>query len=72
MLTREMPYNTEGWTAVYDDVPGWKAPLSSIRDEKDFPPAFSSYISRLENELCVPIRIISVGPDRDETIIRSE
>ncbi len=72
MLTREMPYNTEGWAAVYDDVPGWKAPLSSIRDEKDFPPAFSSYISRLENELCVPIRIISVGPDRDETIIRSE
>lgn len=66
----EMPYDTEGYEAVYEELPGWQTPLTEIRDEKDFPPAFSAYIAYLEKQLAVRISIVSVGPDREATIIR--
>ncbi|MDY6298091.1 MAG: adenylosuccinate synthase [Alloprevotella sp.] len=65
-----MPYDTAGWEAVYEDVPGWKTSLSTVRSEKDFPKAFADYIAYLEKALDVPIRIVSVGPDREETVMR--
>lgn len=68
--TTTMPYDTEGWTAVYEDHPGWKTPLSDLRKEEDFPEAFKSYIAYLEKELATPIKIVSVSPDRDATIVR--
>jgi adenylosuccinate synthase len=68
--TTTMPYDTEGWTAVYEEVPGWKTPLSDLRKEEDFPEAFKSYIAYLEKELATPIKIVSVSPDRDATIVR--
>lgn len=68
--TTTMPYDTEGWEAVYEDLPGWKTPLTEIRDERDFPAAFQSYIDYLERELKTRISIVSVGPDREATIIR--
>ena len=66
----EMPYDTEGYEAVYEEIPGWQTPLTEIREEKDFPPAFSAYIAYLEKQLAVRISIVSVGPDREATIIR--
>ena len=69
-VVTEMPYDTEGYEAVYEELPGWQTPLTEIRDEKDFPPAFSAYIAYLEKQLAVRISIVSVGPDREETIIR--
>ena len=66
----EMPYDTEGYEAVYEELHGWQTPLTEIRDEKDFPPAFSDYIAYLEKQLAVRISIVSVGPDREATIIR--
>ncbi len=66
----DMPYDTEGWQAVYEELPGWKTPLSALRDEADFPEAFKDYIAYLENALHTPIRIISVSPDRAATIMR--
>lgn len=69
--TETMPYDTEGWQAVYTDVPGWKTPLSEIRREEDFPQAFADYIAYLERELETPIKIVSVSPDRAATIIRN-
>lgn len=65
-----MPYDTEGYEAVYEELPGWQTPLTEIREEKDFPPAFSDYIAYLEKQLAVRISIVSVGPDREATIIR--
>ena len=69
-VVTEMPYDTEGYEAVYEELPGWQTPLTEIRDEKDFPPAFSDYIAYLEKQLAVRISIVSVGPDREATIIR--
>ena len=68
--TTTMPYDTEGWQAVYTELPGWQTPLTSLRSEEQFPKAFADYIAYLENELATPIKIISVGPDREATIIR--
>lgn len=69
-VVTEMPYDTEGYEAVYEEIPGWQTPLTEIREEKDFPPAFSAYIAYLEKQLAVRISIVSVGPDREATIIR--
>ena len=69
-VVTEMPYDTEGYEAVYEELPGWQTPLTEIREEKDFPPAFSAYIAYLEKQLAVRIPIVSVGPDREATIIR--
>ena len=68
--TTEMPYDTEGWQAVYEELPGWRADLSELRKETDFPPAFRDYIAYLERELATRISIISVSPDREATIVR--
>ena len=70
VTTTEMPYDTEGWQAVYEELPGWKTPLSNLRKEEDFPAAFKAYIDYLEQALETPIKIISVSPDRDATSIR--
>lgn len=70
--TTEMPYDTEGWTAVYEDVAGWQTPLTEVRSEAEFPAAFQAYIDYLERQLGTPISIISVSPDREATIIRNK
>ena len=55
---------------VYTEFKGWKEDISKINDEKSLPKTFLDYIKYLEKELKVPISIISVGPDRTQTIIR--
>ncbi|MDD6123207.1 MAG: adenylosuccinate synthase [Bacteroidales bacterium] len=71
VTTTEMPYDTAGWEPVYEDVPGWHTPLTAVREEKDFPQAFADYITYIEQATGTPIRIVSVGPDREATIIRA-
>lgn len=66
----EMPYDTEGWQPVYEELPGWKTDITAIRNEKDFPKAFADYIAYIEKTTDTPIKIVSVGPDREATIIR--
>ncbi len=68
--TTDMPYDTEGWQPVYEELPGWNTPLSDIREEKDFPEAFKNYIAYIEKATDTPIKIVSVSPDREATIIR--
>ena len=70
VTTTEMPYDTEGWEPVYEDVKGWNTPLTEVRAEKDFPQAFADYIAYIETATGTPISIVSVGPDREATIIR--
>ena len=67
----DMPFDTEGWSAVYRDLPGWQEDLSTMTSEDQFPQAFKDYIRFLEEELQTPITILSVGPDRAQTIIRN-
>jgi len=55
---------------IYREFPGWKSPLSGLRRYEDFPQAFQEYIRFIEEETGCPIRIVSVGPDRDATVVR--
>jgi len=65
------PYDlNDGAEPVYVELPGWKTDMTSMRNEDEFPEEFNAYLSFLEEELEVPIKIVSVGPDRDQTIIR--
>ena len=69
--TDEFPYSVEtGVKPIYCEIPGWKCDLSQMTSEDEFPEEFNNYISFLEEELSVPIRIVSVGPDREQTIER--
>ena len=71
--TDRFPFDiTEGIEPVYVEMPGWKTPLSKMTSESEFPEEFNAYISFLEEELGVPIKIVSVGPDRGQTILRYE
>jgi len=63
----ELPDNLE---PVYKEIPGWKRDLTELSSEDEFPAELKSYISYLEAELGVPISIVSVGPGRNQTIIR--
>lgn len=70
VVMTDMPFETEGCEAVYKEIPGWKEDLSSMTDESQFPQAFKDYVKFLETELETPITILSVGPDRAQTIVR--
>jgi adenylosuccinate synthase len=66
-----LPFSLEGdIEPVYAEMPGWKTDLTKMKSEDEFPEEFNNYISFLENELGVRIKIVSVGPDREQTIIR--
>ena len=70
-LTRDFPYDIEsGIEPVYETLPGWKTDMTQFTSESQFPKQFSDYIAFLEKELETPIRIISIGPDRAQTIVR--
>ena len=69
--TRDFPFSIDaGIEPVYTTIPGWKTPLGNMRAYDELPDAFKAYVRFLEEELATPITIISVGPDRTETIIR--
>jgi len=67
----QFPYDiNDGVEPVYVELPGWKTNMTHMQSEDEFPEEFNAYVSYLEEELEVPIKIVSVGPDRDQTIIR--
>ena len=68
--TTELPYELEGVEPIYRKVPGWKADMTAFTDEAQFPKAFKDYIKFVEDFLETPIKIISLGPDRDQTVVR--
>ena len=53
---------------VYETMPGWKMSLSGIREYKKLPLNAKNFISKIEDLIGAPIGIISVGPDREQTI----
>ncbi len=55
---------------VYVEMKGWNTDMTQMQSESEFPKEFKDYIHFLEKELEVPIKIVSIGPDRAQTIIR--
>lgn len=71
--TDRVPYDTyTKIEPVYKEFKGWKKDLSKCKKDSDFPAAYKQYISFIEKELQVPISVISVGPDRSQTIVRKK
>ncbi len=70
--TNEFPYNidTVEVEPVYVEFPGWKTDMTKMTSEDEFPEEFNQYLSFLEEYLGVDIAIVSVGPDREQTIVR--
>ena len=52
----------------YEEIDGWNCDLTKLRDYKDAPQALKNYVFYLEKQLRVPINVISVGPDRTQTL----
>lgn len=66
-----LPYDiADNVTPNYVELPGWSEDMTKMTSEDEFPEEFNAYIDFLERELKVPIAIVSVGPDRDQTIFR--
>ena len=66
-----MPYdiNSIKPEPVLEEIEGWNQDLTSIRTQDEIPAALANYIAYLEKALEVPIKYLSVGPDRTQTII---
>ena len=64
--------NSNNIKPIYKELLGWDDDLTRIKNFSDLPENFKSYISFLENMLEVPIEIVSVGPDRKQTIFKNE
>lgn len=71
-ITERMPFDVVNAVIepVYAEMPGWSDDLTLIRDINKLPEALHNYIAYIESELKVPVTIVSVGPDRKQTMIR--
>ena len=67
-----LPYDiaSQDIKPVYEELPGWHKDLTGITDLNEFPENFNNFIAYLEEALKTPIKIVSVGPDRKQTIFR--
>lgn len=70
--TNRFPFDVDAQSIkpVYKTLPGWNCDMTTAKSEADFPVNFVNYIKFLESELETPITIVSVGPDREQTIKR--
>ncbi|MEA4904378.1 MAG: adenylosuccinate synthase [Petrimonas sp.] len=69
--TEDLPFDiTENIEPVFVELPGWKTDMTKMQSEDEFPEEFNAYLSFLEEELGVPVAIVSVGPNRAQTIVR--
>ena len=73
-VTRDFPFNLDNVEVkpVYTELKGWKTDMTSMRCENEFPSEFKAYLDFLEKELATPITIVSIGPDRTQTIERKD
>ena len=71
-VIHHLPYNIEpeNVSPIYTEFEGWSEDLTEMSEASQFPKALNDYISFLEKELEIPITIVSVGPDRKQTIFR--
>ena len=66
-----MPYDISAIAPqpIYEALPGWKNDITGVRSEDEIPESLRSYIQYLEKHLNVPVKYLSVGPDRVQTLI---
>ena len=66
-----MPYDIHAIRPepILEAIPGWSEDLTGIREIKEIPAKLNAYISYLEKHLNVPVKYLSVGPDRVQTLI---
>jgi adenylosuccinate synthase len=71
-ITTEFPYElNEKVEPVFINMPGWKCDLTNLYSENQFPKELKTYMDFIEEKTGVPIAIVSVGPNRQQTIIRN-
>jgi adenylosuccinate synthase len=69
---QEIPFNNDSVIEpVYTDFPGWIGDISGIREFSELPEALKIFIEFIEDQTGVPVTMVSVGPDRAETIFRN-
>lgn len=69
--TKAFPFELdETVRPIYKTFKGWQTDLTQVKSSLEFPTNFKAYIEFLEQELQIPIKIVSVGPDREQTIFR--
>lgn len=72
-VVEDFPYEiNDGIEPVYVEFPGWKTDMTKMTSEDEFPEEYNAYISFIEEETGVPVKIVSVGADREQTIVRYE
>ena len=66
----QFPFDIDGANIdpVYVEIDGWQTDMSKMRSENEFPEEFNAYLTFLEEELGIPIVMVSVGPDREQTV----
>ncbi len=68
--TSEFPYEIGDVKPVYKEFKGWKQDMTKCKSEDEFPQAFKDYVAFIEEFLETRIGIVSIGPDREQTIVR--
>ena len=69
--TENFPYEIEAnIEPIYKELPGWKTDITKTNNFNDLPKNLKTYIKYIEDEVGVPITIVSVGPDRNQTILK--
>jgi len=66
----EIPFDNSPVEPVYTELSGWKEKISGIREYENLPANLKKYIKFIEDQTGVPVTLVSVGPDREETIFR--
>ena len=56
---------------IYETLPGWRREISDVRRLEDLPAAARAYLDRLSQLVGRPVEVVSVGPDREQTIFAS-
>ena len=70
-VVNHFPYEVnDSIEPIYTEFKGWTCDICKVRRYEDFPEEFKQYVEFIERETGVPVKIISVGPDREETIVR--
>jgi len=67
--TKDFPYEIDNVKPIYKEFPGWRKDMTKCKSQDEFPQAFRDYVAFLEDYLETRIGIISVGPDREQTIV---
>ena len=67
--TEDLPYELGAdIEPIYEELPGWRCDTSRMTSAEEFPQELRDYIAFIERAVGVPIAVVSVGPDREQTI----